>query len=202
MGNILLDIYERLRFGGVNPTRDWVRNPALSLRFDLENHTFDDVGIGSPSGDLHPFGKPSTDTASIRDGYYAYSDLGLEFWHDGDEVHGISFFFSQDLHVELTFIYNDQRLRITHTWREEDVLELFGEPLWEDREEAWDNLDLTYLRHPGVEWDFVFVEGRLEEFSITRLDDEDYAEYLADEEEEEDDAKQESEAQEEDDSVW
>jgi hypothetical protein len=148
-----------------DPTKKWVRDPALKPEVDLRSGSLCGVRLGSRASGLSRLGPPSN-AGKTKDRLYVWEDLGIDaFFRDGI-LQAYTFAVNlKDLEPDMAsfagvFLLDGKPLPLDPAARRADVVRLLGEPWHEFSDPEDDELSLSmYYETRTLEWAFEFLKA-------------------------------------------
>jgi len=141
----LLNLLSDLR----NPTRMWIENPRLPLEFDFSKNELNGIGLGEAIDKLSFLGKAAQWKPSL-----AYPQKGIAVDYDNDCIEGFLLNFSTDSadgfeRFPGQLWFKNREVRLTEVIGEQNVLDVFGQPYWIDRDDVE---TILFYEFNGIEW--------------------------------------------------
>jgi hypothetical protein len=158
-------------FGPGNPTRRWVRDPALRLEFDLSASALNGVRVGGSLEALAALG-PVESAYELRFERYCYYSQGLALRAEAaGRLWGFELFLDDracPAYVAYagSFRHAGQPIPLA-AMAEGHVLAVFGPPYWRDASDEEEVI--LFYEWPDVEWQMEFAAdgGRLRVLTVT-----------------------------------
>jgi hypothetical protein len=164
----VMKLFDRI-LGRRHASANWQLDPGLEVRLDLDAHAICRCTIGDPIEWFSGLGPPE-DKRSLKEQRYCYYSKGIEIGEEDDKVADFAVFWTDYLLAGFEpfkgpIIYRGKSVVLNSASTENELVNLFGDPYWKDRDE--EEIILFYEFRGDIEWQVeCTLEGKLKALRV------------------------------------